>query len=42
MNPIIINNLKKSYGAIQAVKGVSFEVQEGEIFGLIGPDYIYG
>lgn len=38
MNPIIINNLKKSYGAIQAVKGVSFEVQEGEIFGLIGPD----
>ena len=38
MNPIVINNLKKSYGAIQAVKGVSFEVQTGEIFGLIGPD----
>lgn len=38
MNPIIINNLKKSYGAVDAVKGVSFEVQPGEIFGLIGPD----
>ena len=38
MNPIIINNFKKSYGAIQAVKGISFEVRSGEIFGLIGPD----
>ena len=38
MNPIVINNLKKSYGAVQAVKGVSLEVQTGEIFGLIGPD----
>ena len=37
-NPIIINNLQKSYGAVRAVRGVSFEVQEGEIFGLIGPD----
>ena len=38
MNPIIINNLKKSYGNVQAVKDVSFDVQSGEIFGLIGPD----
>lgn len=38
MNPISVNNIKKSYNAIQAVKGVSFEVQAGEIFGLIGPD----
>jgi ABC-2 type transport system ATP-binding protein len=38
MNPIIINNLKKSYGTTQAVNDVSFEVQSGEIFGLIGPD----
>lgn len=38
MNPIIVNNLKKSYGTVQAVKGISFEVKTGEIFGLIGPD----
>lgn len=35
---ISINNITKSYGNIQALKGVSFEVQEGELFGLIGPD----
>jgi branched-chain amino acid transport system ATP-binding protein len=33
-----VHNLAKSYGAIQAVKGVSFEVQPGEIFGVIGPN----
>jgi len=33
-----VTNLKKSYGAIQAVGGVSFEVQPGEIFGVIGPN----
>jgi len=31
-------DLKKSYGAIQAVSGVSFEVMPGEIFGVIGPN----
>jgi branched-chain amino acid transport system ATP-binding protein len=30
--------LKKSYGAIQAVAGVSFDVMPGEIFGVIGPN----
>jgi branched-chain amino acid transport system ATP-binding protein len=30
--------LKKAYGAIQAVGGVSFEVLPGEIFGVIGPN----
>jgi branched-chain amino acid transport system ATP-binding protein len=30
--------LKKAYGAIQAVGGVSFEVRPGEIFGVIGPN----
>lgn len=39
--PIVsVNNLKKSYdkGRVQALRGISFEVNEGEIFGLIGPD----
>ncbi len=35
---LTVHNLAKSYGAIQAVKGVSFEVQSGEIFGVIGPN----
>ena len=35
---LTVYNLAKSYGAIQAVKGVSFEVQPGEIFGVIGPN----
>ena len=30
--------MKKSYGRIDAVKGISFEVKEDEIFGLIGPN----
>ena len=33
-----VSDLKKSYGAIQAVAGVSFEVMPGEIFGVIGPN----
>lgn len=31
-------NLKKTYGARQVVKGVSFEVNQGEIVGLLGPN----
>ena len=38
MNPIEVKNLKKSYGKIEAVRGVSFAVAEGEIFGLLGPN----
>jgi len=33
-----VTDLKKSYGAILAVDGVSFEVMPGEIFGVIGPN----
>ncbi|MFM2253551.1 MAG: hypothetical protein RJB68_1888, partial [Pseudomonadota bacterium] len=33
-----VTNIKKAYGAIQAVGGVSFEVMPGEIFGVIGPN----
>ena len=35
---IRIRDLVKRYGAMEAVRGISFEVNEGEIFGLIGPD----
>ena len=37
---VSVNNLKMSYdkGRVQALKGVSFDVEKGEIFGLIGPD----
>jgi branched-chain amino acid transport system ATP-binding protein len=33
-----VTDLRKAYGAIQAVGGVSFEVMPGEIFGVIGPN----
>jgi ABC-2 type transport system ATP-binding protein len=37
--PLIqVNNLRKNYGNFAAVRGISFEVYPGEIFGLIGPD----
>jgi len=38
MVAIEVKNLVKSYGSIEAVKGVSFSVKDGEIFGLIGPN----
>ncbi len=38
MNPISVHQLSKSYGKTKALKEVSFEVNPGEIFGLIGPD----
>lgn len=38
MGVIIIDDLYKSYGDIRAVDGVSFEVEQGEIFGLLGPN----
>jgi ABC-2 type transport system ATP-binding protein len=33
-----VKNLKKNYGDFNAVKGVSFDIQEGEIFSLLGPN----
>ena len=35
---ITVKDLVKSYGDFKAVKGISFEVKEGEIFGLLGPN----
>lgn len=39
MEPIVkVENLRKTYGATLAVDRISFEVQEGEIFGMVGPN----
>lgn len=38
MNAIEIRELVKNYGSFKAVKGISFDVREGEVFGLIGPN----
>ena len=35
---ITIRNISKRYGRVEALRNVSFSVNEGEIFGLIGPD----
>lgn len=33
-----VKNLKKNFGSVKAVDGISFEVQKGEIFGFLGPN----
>jgi ABC-2 type transport system ATP-binding protein len=38
MRAIEVNNLVKKFGEFTAVKGVSFNVDEGEVFGLLGPN----
>ncbi len=35
---IEVRDLRKSYGSVEAVRGVSFDVARGEIFGLLGPN----
>jgi ABC-2 type transport system ATP-binding protein len=35
---VIVRDLRKRYGPVEAVRGVSFDIQEGEIFGLLGPN----
>src|SRR4051812_19859773 len=35
---IEVNELRKSYGPVEAVRGVSFAVERGEVFGLLGPN----
>lgn len=38
MKAVEVKELSKRYGAVQALEGIDFEVEPGEIFGLIGPD----
>jgi ABC-2 type transport system ATP-binding protein len=35
---IEVRDLRKSYGSLEALRGVSFEVRRGEVFGLLGPN----
>src|SRR5947209_6924020 len=35
---VVVQNLIKRYGSVEAVRGVSFEIHDGEIFGLLGPN----
>ena len=39
MDPIVhVQNLRKHYGAVKAVDGISFTVEPGEVFGMLGPN----
>jgi ABC-2 type transport system ATP-binding protein len=38
VSAISVRDLRKSYGAVEALRGVSFDVAEGEVFGLLGPN----
>jgi ABC-2 type transport system ATP-binding protein len=35
---VSVKHLRKTYGPIVAVDNVSFEVQQGQIFGILGPN----
>ena len=35
---VVVKEVGKNYGTVEALKDVSFVVERGEIFGLIGPD----
>jgi ABC-2 type transport system ATP-binding protein len=38
MHAIEVHELRKSYDGVEAVRGISFEIRSGEVFGLLGPN----
>jgi len=38
LSAVSVSDLTKSYGSVEAVRGISFEIYEGEVFGLLGPN----
>jgi ABC-2 type transport system ATP-binding protein len=38
MSAIRVEELRKRYGSEEALRGISFEIEEGEVFGLLGPN----
>ena len=38
LDPIRVQGLRKRYASVDALKGISFQIDRGEMFGLIGPD----
>jgi ABC-2 type transport system ATP-binding protein len=38
VSAIVVRGLRKSYGEHEAVRGISFDIREGEVFGLLGPN----
>jgi len=37
-NVVLVKNLRKAYGSLEALRGISFSVKRGEIFGIVGPN----
>jgi ABC-2 type transport system ATP-binding protein len=35
---VAVTDLRKSYGQLEALRGITFEIQQGEVFGLLGPN----
>jgi len=38
VSAIAVRDLRKSYGSVEAVRGIAFHVERGEVFGLLGPN----
>src|SRR4051794_41719483 len=38
MTAVVVRDLRKSYGSLEAVRGIDFTIEAGEVFGLLGPN----